>query len=335
MVSQSKMLQFVITEFGDVDAIKQMHVAIPEARGNLVRVRVRYAGLNFADVMQRRGTYPGMGDLPFALGMEVVGHVDAVGGDVNTVTVGERVFAKLAKGGYSEYAVAHSSHIFTIPDGIEDEDVLGLVGTSGQTAFGLVQSLKKPGDRPIFISAAAGGVGSILTQLCAHSGWEVVAGVSSGEKAQFVEALGASYVVRYDQEGWERKLQGIAGERGLAVAFDAIGGTVNRGALSALGDYGELVFYGGASGDLVGLPSEMVFPFVIGCKALRGFCLPGYYGSAEGVLSLTVNGLFERRLADMITHSASTIYPAAEVAEAHRSLESRASQGKLVLDMGR
>ena len=333
MSNQSQMRQFEITEFGEADTLKETSVVIPEVSGDLIRIRVKYAGLNFVDIMQRRGVFADMISLPFTPGMEVVGEVDAIGPEVKDLLVGQRVFAKLEGGGYAEYAVAPVSHVFTVPDQIKDDEVLGLVGTSGQTAYGVAHSLKKPDGRPVFISAAAGGVGSILVQLCKHIGWTVIAGVSSEEKAALVEQLGADHVIRYDQEGWEKKLTEIAGEHALAAALDAVGGPINRGALAALGNHGELVFYGGASGDLVGLPPEMVFPFVIGCKAVRGFGLIGYYASGQDVLEQTINGLFESRISGAVGQVASTIYPATQASDAQRSLESRASKGKILLDM--
>lgn len=333
MLARSQMRQFEVTDFGESEVIKEACVDIPEVQGDLVRIRVKYAGINFADIMQRRGLFPGMGEPPFVPGMEVVGQVDATGPDVSSVSVGQRVFGKLEWGGYADYAVASQNSVFAVPDEIDDEDVLGLVGTHGQTAYGLADSLREPDGRAVFISAAAGGVGSILLQLCKNQGWKVIAGIGSSEKTAFVEKLGADYVVRYDQEGWEGKLSELMDANDLGVVFDAIGGSVHRGGLAALGNHGELVFYGGTSGDLVGLPPQMVFPFVIGCKAVRGFGLIGYYSNGQDILARTINGLFDSRLSGVIAHVATTIYPVDLVSEAHRSLESRASKGKLILDM--
>ncbi|MEL6546122.1 MAG: zinc-binding dehydrogenase [Myxococcota bacterium] len=334
MPVQSKMRRLEIEEFGEASNFKNALLDLPEPQGESLRVRVKYAGLNFLDVMQRRGVFPGgMQGLPFTPGMEVVGEVDAVGHGVESVSVGQRVFAKLEMGGYAEYVVVPAQHAFAVPNAIKDEEVLGLVGTSGQTAYGLAQSLKAPDGRPVFVSAAAGGVGSILLQLCKSAGWTVIAGVSNAEKSDLVAQLGADTIIRYDREGWETELVEAAGKNGLAAALDAIGGHVNRGALAALGDRGELVFYGGTSGELVGLPPEMVFPFVIGCKAVRGFGLVGYYGDNGEVLRQTIDRLFESRISGAVSHVATTIYPATRVADAHRSLESRASRGKLLLEM--
>ena len=327
--------RYEISAFGEVDTLQQATGPMPNVGADLVRIRVKFAGLNFADVMARRGLYPlvDASMLPFTPGMEIVGEIEAVGPDVSGLNVGQRVFAKLEMGGYSEYVVAPASYVFKVPDGIDSAEVLGLVGTSGQTAYGAAMSLKPADGRAVFITAAAGGVGSVLIQLCKHLGWTVIAGVSSAEKASLVASLGADHTVRYDQTGWEETLKGLAGELGLAAALDSVGGAPNRGALAALGNHGELVFFGGASGDLVGLPPELVFPFVATCKSVRGFGLVGYYMSGPDVLHKTIQGLFDTKLAGAISSIKTTTFAAADVAEAHRQLESRQSHGKLQLDM--
>ncbi len=335
MTNQDAIRRYEITAFGEADTLKPALGPMPEVRDNLVRVRVRYAGLNFADIMQRKGLYPGILGLglPYTPGMEVVGEIESIGPDVSGLAVGQKVFVKLEMGGYSEFVVAPASFVFGIPEGIEEKDVLGLVGTSGQTAYGVAMSLKAPDGRPVFITAAAGGVGSILIQLCKHLGWTVIAGVSSEKKAAYASSLGADHTIRYDRDGWEDTLQTLTGDAGLAAALDSVGGTPYRGALAALGNHGELIFFGGASGDLVGLSPELVFPFVIGCKSVRGFGLVGYYLSGPNVLNKTIRDLFDHRLSGAITHVATTIFPATEVAKAHRTIENRQSQGKLQLDM--
>ena len=327
--------RYEISSFGGVENINKAFGSLAELTEDLVRVRVHYAGLNFADVMARRGLYPlvDASMLPYTPGMEVVGEIEAVGPDASDLRVGERVFAKLEMGGYADYAVVAAPYVFPVPDGIGSAEVLGLIGTSGQTAYGAAMSLKPADGRAIFITAAAGGVGSVLIQLCKHLGWTVIAGVSSAEKATLAVSLGADHAVRYDQTGWEETLKSMAGERGLAAALDSVGGAPNRGALATLGDHGELVFFGGASGDLVGLPPEFVFPFVAGCKSVRGFGLIGYYMSGPDVLAKTVQGLFDAKLAGAISNIATTTFSAGDVAKAHRQLESRQSHGKLQLNM--
>ena len=209
MTDRDSVRRYEITAFGEANTLQEAFGPMPEVSADLVRIRVHYAGLNFADVMARRGLYPLVDSsmLPYTPGMEVLGEIEALGPDVSGLNVGQRVFAKLEMGGYSDYVVAPASYVFRVPDGIDSAEVLGLVGTSGQTAYGAAMSLKPADARSVFITAAAGGVGSVLIQLCKHLGWTVIAGVSSAEKAAFVASLGADQTVRYDQTGWEDTLK--------------------------------------------------------------------------------------------------------------------------------
>ena len=329
------MRRIEITAFGEPEALQLTQTPIPIVADNDVRIRVAYAGLNFADIMQRKGRYPGLDALPFTPGMEVFGTVDAVGGHVTDIVVGARVLAKLEMGGYAEYAVTTADRVFAIAAGIGDCEALALAGTQGQTAYGVVQSLKAPDGRPIFISAAAGGVGSLLIQLCKARGWPVIAGVSSAEKADLARRLGADDVIRYDQMGWQTKLLEAAPQPdGLAAALDSVGGDIYRGAFASLGDHAEIVFFGAASGEPVGMPPELAFPAIIRCQAARGFGLIGYYGQETRILSDTVNGLFSARLSGEIGTLETMVFPFADAADAHRAVEGRRSTGKVILEVG-
>ena len=153
------MRQIEIAEFGAAEALRMTETPRPDVGPGQVRVQVAYAGLNFADIMQRRGHFPGVSTPPFTPGMEVVGIVDAVGPEVAGLPEGTRVVAKLEAGGYAEYAVADAGGVRTIPDEVTDEDALALAGTQGLTAYALASITGEPDGRPIFVSAAAGASG--------------------------------------------------------------------------------------------------------------------------------------------------------------------------------
>ncbi|MEL6347770.1 MAG: zinc-binding dehydrogenase [Myxococcota bacterium] len=332
-MEQSTMKYVAIHQFGEPQVLRVSRTQVPTPDAGQIRVKVRYAGLNFADIMQRRGLYPGMMGMPFTPGMEVVGTVDAVGRGVTGIAVGDRVVSRLHSGGYAEYAIADAQQAVLVPDTLGDREAAALGGTSALTAWALHEQLGEPDGRPVFISAAAGALGSILVPLCVARGWTVLAGVSSAEKANLVVSLGASHAIRYDQEGWQTELLARAGEPGLAYVFDSVGGDIYRGAHAALGSFGQLIFFGAASGDLVGLPPEQVFPAVIHCHTIRGFGLPGHLAQDPLAFERATHGLFtahsEGVLSDLRTH----VYPLADVAVAHESVEQRRSSGKILFEV--
>ena len=328
---EQTMRQIEIMEFGAAEALQSTERPMPEVGPEQIRVQVTYAGVNFADIMQRRGHYPGVGAPPFTPGMEVVGTVDAVGAAVTGVPTGTRVVAKLETGGYAEYAIADAHDVRTIPGGIGDQEALALAGTQGLTAHALASTAGEPDGRPIFVSAAAGGVGSLLVPLLRARGWTVIGGVSTELKAERVLKCGAAAAIRYDLEGWEGRLREAAGPAGLAMALDASGGDIYRGAFAALGDHAELVFYGAASGDLVGLPPELVFPCVVRCQAVRGFGLPGFLRRGPEMLRSATAALFDAHRSGTLSGLDVTVYPLEGAADAHRAVETRQSTGKVLL----
>ncbi|MEM1417007.1 MAG: zinc-binding dehydrogenase [Myxococcota bacterium] len=324
------MRQIQIAEFGAAEALQRKETPVPEVGPGQIRVQVAYAGVNYADIMQRRGHFPGVGTPPFTPGMEVVGTVHAIGAGAGGFRAGARVVAKLEVGGYADYAVADAAEVRAIPDEVSDEEALALAGTQGLTAYALASVSGEPDGRSIFVSAAAGGVGSLLGPLLLARGWSVIGGVSSEPKAEMVAARGA-VALRYDQAGWEERLQKAAGPRGLALAFDASGGDIYRGAFAALGDHAELVFYGAASGELVGLPPELVFQCVARCQAVRGFGLTGFLDHDASALRRATTALFEARRTGTLSDLDLRVYPLEEAAAAHRAVEERRTTGKVLL----
>ena len=324
------MQRYEIADFGGPDVLRLVDAPVPSVAGGQVRVKVSYAGLNFADLMQRRGVFPGLGDLPFTPGMEVVGTVDAVGAGVVDLQEGERVVARLELGGYAEYAIAAAGEVCPAPEGVGDPETLALVGTAGLTAYAQSAVLGPPDGRAVFLSAAAGGVGSILTQLLKAQGWKVLAGVSSETKAQNVLALGADHAIRYDQDNWEKELLELAGPEGLAGAFDSVGGAIYRGAFAALGNQGQMVVFGAASGELVGLPPELVFPSVIRCLSVRGNGLPGFLAQAPTALRDATAALFSAHREGVIPTLGLQVYGFDEATRAHADVEARTTMGKVV-----
>ena len=325
------MQRYEIADFGGPDVLRLVDAALPPVGAGQVRVKVSYAGLNFADLMQRRGHFPGLGDLPFTPGMEVVGTVHAVGAGVANLKEGDRVVARLELGGYAQYAVAEAEQVFPVAEGVGDPETLALVGTAGLTAYAQSRALGAPDGRAVFLSAAAGGVGSMLTQLLKAQGWTVFGGVSSETKAQNVLALGADHAIRYDLAGWEDKLLELAGPRGLAGAFDSVGSEIYRGAFAALGDHGQMIVFGAASGEPVGVPPELVFPLLIRCQSVRGNGLPGFLAQTPTALRDATAAMFSAHREGAISTLGLQVYGFDEAPRAHSDVEARKSMGKVVL----
>ncbi len=312
-----KAVQF--SEHGEADVLQIVELPHPQPQAGEVLINVAAAGVNYADVLQRKGTYPMPVTLPFVTGYEVAGVVEAVGEGVTHLQAGQRVMAMIQNGGYAEYAIAPAQQAFPLPDGLGDAEATALL-VQGMTAVGL---LRTGNYNSVLVLAAAGGVGSVLVQLAKNQGKQVIAAVGSdAKKAQALE-FGADAVVSYADADWVQQVRDATGGQGVSASFDAVGGAVGVGALQTLGAGGTGVIFGAASGEPTLLAGQQLIGQV---QAVRGYTLFAdaakfgeYAGELVGYLS-----------AGKLKLPVQT-YPFAEVQTAHRDMESRRTQGKVVL----
>ena len=312
-----KAIQF--SETGAADVLHIVELPTPQPQAGEVLIKVAAAGVNYADVLQRKGAYFVAVPLPFVTGYEVAGVVEAVGADVTHLQPGQRVMAMLQNGGYAEYAIAQAAQAIPLPDGLGDAEATALL-VQGMTAVGL---LRTGHYESVLVLAAAGGVGSVLVQLAKNQGKLVIAAVGSdAKKAQAID-FGADAAVSYADADWVQQVRDATNGQGVSAAFDAVGGAVGVAALQTLGAGGTGVLYGAASGE----PTMLAGQQLIGqMQAARGYTLfadVAKFGDYAGEL-------FGYLQAGKLKLPVQT-YPFAEVQTAHRDLESRRTQGKVAL----
>ncbi|UFH57926.1 alcohol dehydrogenase catalytic domain-containing protein [Spirosoma sp. KNUC1025] len=171
-----KAIQF--SEHGEADVLQFVDVPTPRPQAGEILIKVAAAGVNYADVLQRKGTYPYPVTLPFIAGYEAAGVVDTLGEGVTNLQPGQRVMAMIPNGGYAEYAIAKAEQAIPLPDGLGDAEATALL-VQGMTAVGLLHTGQY---ESVLMLAAAGGVGSVLVQLAKKQGKRVIAAVGSEEK---------------------------------------------------------------------------------------------------------------------------------------------------------
>lgn len=310
-----KAVQF--SEHGEADVLQLVDVPTPQPKAGEILINVAAAGVNYADVLQRKGTYPIPVTLPFIAGYEVAGRVEAVGEGVSSLRPGQRVMAMIPSGGYAEYAIAPAAQAIPLPDALGYAEATALL-VQGMTAVGL---LRTGHYNSVLVLAAAGGVGSVLVQLAKNQGKRVIAAVGSeAKKAQVPEA---DAVVSYADADWVQQVRNATSGQGVSASFDAVGGKVGAEALQTLGVGGTGVIYGAASGE----PTLLAGQQLIGQgQAVRGYTLfadAAKFGEYAGEL-------FGYLQAGNLKLPVQT-YPFAEAQTAHRDMESRRTQGKVVL----
>jgi NADPH2:quinone reductase len=315
-----------IAEFGGPEVLRVAQLATPEPGPGEVLIRVSRAGLNFGDTHQRRNQYIAKHELPVVLGGEVAGTVERAAGGF---AEGERVIALLRTGGYAEYAVAPAARTFRIPDGVSDDDALALL-IQGLTAWHLWRTSAHLAEgESVVVQSAAGGVGSLLTQLAKPMGAGRVIATAGSEKrrAEAIE-LGADVAVDPDAEDLTAALIEANGGKPVDVVLDAAGGTVFAQSLAALAPFGRIVAYGNSTREKVPVTNGELLKE---SRAVVGFWLMHLLDRRD-MLEQPLADLFARAARGELRPRVGGTYPLADVARAHEDLEARRTTGKLTLD---
>jgi NADPH2:quinone reductase len=316
-----------ITEFGDTDVMEVTETDEPEPGEGQVRIEVKAAGINFADIMQRRGHYQGGPEPPYTPGMEVAGVIDEVGEGVNR-DVGEEVVSLVNGGGYAEYAIADARGLLEVPGDLSFEEAAGFP-VQWLTAHNCLHEWGglEEGET-VLIHAAAGGVGSAAVQLADEAGAEIIGTASTEEKLSMAEDLGLDHPVQYTEEDFVDRVDEITDGEGVDLVLDGIGGDTTDRSLDALTSFGRMVSFGAAAGE-PGRPNTADLLF--GNKKVIGYHL----GRALNEKPMKVMGavpeltqlLGDGTLEVQVGHT----FDLEDAAEAHQFIEDRKSSGKVVL----
>ena len=315
-----------VAKVGGPEALTLVDVAVPDPKADEALVQIKAAGVNFIDVYFREGRYPA--PLPFIDGQEGAGIVVAVGTDVTTLRLGDRVAYSGALGSYAEYAAVPADRLVKIPEEL-DFDQAAAAMLQGMTAHYLSHSTYpiKNGDTAL-IHAAAGGVGLLLVQMAKQLGARVIATVGSEPKAELARAAGADEVIIYTEQEFETETQRLTDGQGVQVVYDGVGKDTFAKDLKVLRPRGYLVLFGGASGAVA--PFDLLELTKHGSLFVTRPSLQHYIASraeleqrSNDVLQMIVRGDLKLRI-----HKR---YPLEDVRQAHHDLEGRKTTGKLLL----
>jgi NADPH2:quinone reductase len=312
-----------MTEFGGPEVLRLSEVPIPVAGPGEVLVKVRMAGLNFADTHTRTNSYVQKATLPLIPGGEVAGVRE---------DTGERVLALVGSGGYAEYATAPSERVFAIPDGIDDGTALALL-VQGTTAWHLYRTAARvAAGESVVVHSAAGGVGSIAVQLGHPLGaGRVIATASSEEKRALAQRLGADVAVDPGADGLTERLLEANGGAPVDVVFDMSGGEVFDASYRALAPFGRIVACGIATGEPNTIATGSLLRHsrsVVGFYVFHCLQRPGMFGEA-------LADLFDRVARGELRVIVGGTYPLDQAAQAQIDLRARRTTGKLLLDPAR
>lgn len=211
-----------------------------------VQIRHEAIGVNFVDTMFRDGTFKV--PLPFGMGVEAAGIVEAIGGGVEHLKVGDRVAYFFAFGAYADRRVIDASALIKLPDDISSEQAAGLL-SKGLTAWALVRQVHGvQAGETVVVHGASGGVGSLLVHWAKSLGATVIATVGSASKAAIVQDWGLDHVLRSDEPGLAGRIKALNGGIGVDVVYDLVGRNTLDASIGSLRDGGDLIHVGNASG---------------------------------------------------------------------------------------
>ncbi|MFF4400469.1 zinc-binding dehydrogenase [Streptomyces sp. NPDC001480] len=317
--------------FGPAEKLTLEEVDDPVPGPGQVRVAVAAAGVHLLDAALRegvRGPLPEPPALPTVPGREVAGVVDALGAGTDPHWLGRRVVAHLgfAPGGYAELAVTDAARLHDIPAGLDFAQAVTMIGT-GRTALGILQFTELGPDSVVVIPAAAGGIGTLLTQYAVHSGATVIGLAGGPEKTARVKTYGAHLAVDYTDPAWPATVRARLGGRPATVVFDGVGGDIAREAVALLGPGGRHLVFGWSAEGIRDGRAHLVEGV---SEQVLGPAMLGRAGGPDPLRTLELRALTEA--AEGRLEPAVTRFPLAEAAAAHRALETRKTVGKVVLE---
>jgi NADPH:quinone reductase-like Zn-dependent oxidoreductase len=334
------MRQVPITRYGPPEVLVPQDAPDPVPRAGEARIRVRAAGVNFADVLARLGLYPDAPKPPVVVGYEVAGVVDAVGDGVTALAPGDRVIAITRFGGYADAVVTRATRIFRAPDGLSDAEGAAIPVTFLTAAIALYRMANVSAGETVLIHNAGGGVGIAAAQLARLRRARII-GTASASKHHALAAFGVEHALEYHDA--EREVMRLTNGRGADVILDPLGAESFAASYRMLAPLGRLVMFG-MSAVVRGerrslwhafrtwraLPRFKPFSLISHNRGVFGLNV-GHLWTEERQLGGLTELLFDEFRAGRLRAIVAKTFPLERACDAHRFLQSRSNIGKVVL----
>jgi NADPH:quinone reductase-like Zn-dependent oxidoreductase len=336
------MKQVWIIGTGGPEKLQLREVPDPQPQAGQVRIRVKASGINFADILARKGLYPDAPKLPAVVGYEVAGVVDAVGPQVDGAWVGKAVFGLTRFGGYADTVVVPQSQAFEKPAALSFEQAAA-IPVNYLTAWQLlvVMGALTPGET-VLIHNAGSGVGLAAIDIARHIG-ATIYGTASAAKHGFLAQRGLHQAIDYRSLDWAQEVAKLTQGRGVELIIDPLGGSQWKRSYRALRHTGRLGMFGVSTasesrlpGPLkllkVGLSMPWFNPVALMNKNRSVFGVNlGHLWHETPKLDAWMKVLLEGVSAGWVRPHVDRAFPLAEAREAHAYIEARKSTGKVVL----
>ena len=317
-----------VAETGGPEVLSLVEKSQPTPDEGQVLIRAEAIGVNFIDTYFRSGLYPR--ELPFVLGTEVCGTIEAVGDEVAALNVGDRVVTAQAVGAYADYCVAPADFVAYVPEGVAPE-VAASALLKGMTAHYLIKSTYpvQQGDT-VLVHAGAGGVGLLLTQWATSLATKVITTVSTPDKAELSRQAGAIEVLDYpdDPQEFGARIRELTDGSGVEAVYDGVGASTFEASLASLAVRGALALFGAASG-----PVPPFDPQRLNAAGSVFLTRPNlaHHTRTPDEFSWRAGELLTAIADGTLTVTVSNRYALRDAGQAHRDLQGRKTVGSVVL----
>jgi NADPH2:quinone reductase len=310
------------------DTLELAELPEPEPGACGVRIRVRAAGVNFADGLMLQGRYQERPPLPFTPGLEVAGEIEAVGAGVQGLAPGQRVLAVLDRGGFAEKVVARADDVVPLPEGIDAVTAAGFAIAYGTAHGALRWRADLHAGETLLVHGAGSGVGLTAVECGKAIGATVIATARGADKLALAKEHGADHVLDSEAEDVKARVRELTGGIGVDVAYDPVGGAMFDASLRAIAWEGRIVVIGFASGQVPQIPANLL---LVKNAAVLGFYWGSYRKHDPERLRAGFRELFAWHRAGRIRPHVSVTLPLEATAEAIRRLVDRRAVGKVVV----
>ena len=317
-------------KLGGTENLAYVETVSPRPGPNDVLIKVRAAGLNFADTLQIAGKYQSKLEPPFIPGMEVAGEILEIGQGVNRpLNVGQRVMAFMRGGGaFAEEVLVDSEWLVPVPDEMDDVIAAGFTTVYGTSNFALKHRGNLRAGETLLVLGAAGGVGLTAVELGKTMGANVIAAAGGSEKCKVAIDHGADFAIDYKTENIRDRVKELTDNRGADVVYDAVGGDAFDQAIRAVNWEARMLIIGFAAGRIQQIPANLIL--------VKNISVVGVVYGAQTERDPSYGASFVQEAADLFRqgrvkpHIGKT-FPLSQAAEAMDALLSRSYAGKIIL----
>lgn len=319
-----------IHETGSFDVLRYEEVPTPSPGRGQVLIKVISASVNFADVMVRRGTYPFMPALPAIPGLECSGIIESVGEEVTSVRPGQHV-VYLGEKCYAEHVVADAASVTPIPEDLDMDEAAAII-VNYATAYHMLHTMGQVQEgQTILVYAAAGGVGTAVTQLAKQVGAKVIGLTSSREKQEYAVQQGIDYIINYRTDDVAKRITEITYGKGVNLVLNSVAGDTFQRDLQVLAPFGNIIWFGFAAGPPEGNLAEQLAVHFGKSVGIKTFVIYTVVQSAPELMTRSLDHLFTYLADKKIRPHIQERIGLPEAARAHEQLETGRVTGKLVL----